>query len=183
MVMDMPDGPRKRPGTVSRCSARAPVSHDDCMTTDRLYPTHPILAASVAVFRDGRILLASRGRAPMEGLYSLPGGRVEPGETLGEAALRELREEVGIEARLIGFIAPVELIDRDDQGCVRFHVVIAAHAAYWVAGEPRTGPEAHDVRWVGPGEVDALPTTPGLGGIVARAFTLAEKGQSEGGVP
>jgi ADP-ribose pyrophosphatase YjhB (NUDIX family) len=153
------------------------------MAADRFYPARPFLAASVAVLRDGCVLLASRGKAPMEGLYSLPGGQVEPGETLGEAALRELREEVGVEARLIGFIAPVELIDRDDQGRVRYHVVIAAHAAHWVAGEPRTGPEARDVRWVGPSEVAALPTTPGLTTILARAFALAEKDQSGGCAP
>ena len=65
----------------------------------------PFLGASVAVFRDGRVLLAARGpAAPMEGLFSLPGGGVEPGETLAEAALRELREEIGVEAELIGFV-------------------------------------------------------------------------------
>ena len=140
---------------------------------DRFDPARPFLGASVAVFRDGRVMLAARGRAPMEGLYSLPGGGVEPGETIAEAALRELREETGVEAELIGFVAPVEAIERDGQGRVRLHIVIAAHAARWVSGEPQTGPEARDIRWVSEDEIDTLPTTPGLPGLLRRAFALA----------
>jgi ADP-ribose pyrophosphatase YjhB (NUDIX family) len=145
------------------------------MTSNHLSATLPILAASVAVFRDDRVLLAARGKPPGEGLYSLPGGRVEPGETLGEAALRELREEVGVEAKLIGFVQPVEVIDRDAQGRVSRHIVIAAHAARWVSGEPQTGPEARDVRWVTESDIAHLPTTPGLAGVLARAFALARE--------
>jgi len=142
---------------------------------DRFDPARPFLGASVAVFRDGRVMLAARGRAPMEGLWSLPGGGVEPGETLAEAALRELREETGVEAELIGFVAPVEAIERDRQGRVRLHIVIAAHAARWVSGEPQTGPEARDIRWVSEDEIDTLPTTPGLPGLLRRAFALARE--------
>ena len=140
--------------------------------SDRLYPARPFLAASVACFRDDRVLLAARGRPPLDGIYSLPGGLVEPGETLAEAALRELREEVGVEAKLIGFVAPVEVIERDAQGRVRVHFVVAAHAARWVSGEPQRGPEARDVRWVTEAEIESHPTTPGLAGVLARAFAL-----------
>ncbi|HZH12124.1 MAG TPA: NUDIX hydrolase [Microvirga sp.] len=143
------------------------------MTSDRFYPSRPILAASVAVIRDGCILLAARGKPPSEGLYSLPGGMVEVGETLGEAALRELREEVGVEAELIGLIAPVEFIERDDGGHIKHHVVIAAHAARWVSGEPQTGPEAKDIRWVTERDIADLPMTAGLSGILRQAFRLA----------
>jgi 8-oxo-dGTP diphosphatase len=142
------------------------------MTHDRLYPARPFLAASVAVFREGRVLLASRGKPPWEGVFSLPGGQVETGETLGEAALRELREEVAVEAKLFGFIAPVELIEREADGRVKHHVVIIAHAARWVSGEPRTGPEAREIRWVRERDIAGLPTTPGLAGILGQAFRL-----------
>ena len=145
------------------------------MTDDRFYPSRPILAASVAVIRDGRILLAARGKPPSEGLYSLPGGMVETGETLGEAALRELREEVGVVAKLIGLIAPVEFIERDEQGHIKHHVVIAAHAARWVSGEPQTGPEAKDIRWVTERDIVDLPMTAGLTGILEQAFRLARE--------
>ena len=144
--------------------------------TSRLYPARPLLAASAACFRDGRVLLAARGRPPLDGLYSLPGGLVEPGETLAAAALRELREEVGVEAELIGFLAPVEVIERDPEGRVRLHMVVAAHAVRWVSGEPQTGPEARDVRWITQAEIDSLPTTPGLAAVLARAFALVRDG-------
>ena len=142
------------------------------MTAERLYPTRPFLAASVAVFREGRVLVAARANPPLDALYSLPGGLVEPGETLGQAALRELYEEVGVEAALIGFVAPVEYIERDDGGRVRRHFVICAHAARWAAGDPQPGREALDVRWVNEDEVAQLPTTPGLAGILRQAFAL-----------
>jgi len=145
------------------------------MTESRLYPGRPFLAASVAVFRDGKVLLAARGKPPMDRLFSLPGGMVEPGENLGEAALRELREEVGVEAELLGFVAPVEVIERDAEGRVRVHVVIAAHAAAWVSGEPQTGPEAREITWVAERDMTALPTTPGLADVVEAAFALARR--------
>jgi ADP-ribose pyrophosphatase YjhB (NUDIX family) len=145
------------------------------MTESRIYPARPFLAASVAVFRDGKVLLAARGNPPMDHLFSLPGGMVEPGESLGEAALRELHEEVGVEAALLGFVAPVEVIERDAEGRVRVHVVVAAHAAAWVSGEARTGPEAREVRWVSEREMTALPTTPGLESVLSAAFALARK--------
>lgn len=151
----------------------APRSDQSVMTADRLYPTRPFLAASVAVFRDdGRVLLAARARPPLEAVFSLPGGLVEPGETMAEAALRELREEVGIEAFLVGFVAPVEVIERDPEGRVRHHFVVAAHAARWRSGEPQPGPEALDVRWANRQQAALLPTTPGLHAVLERAFDL-----------
>jgi 8-oxo-dGTP diphosphatase len=138
----------------------------------RLYPSRPFLAASVAVFREGQVLLAARDRAPMQGVFTLPGGLVELGETLGDAALRELREEVGVEARLIGPVAPVEVIERDDDGRIRSHIVVVAHAARWIRGEPKTGPEAREIKWVTESEVADLSTTPGLDEILARAFAM-----------
>ncbi|WP_043539661.1 NUDIX hydrolase [Salinarimonas rosea] len=144
------------------------------MTDDRLAPTRPFLAASVAVVRDGRVLLAARGKEPMRGLFTLPGGLVEVGETLAEAALRELHEEVGVAASVIGPIRPVEIILRDEAGRVASHFVIQAHAAHWRAGEGETGPEALDVRWADAAEAERLPTTPGLPDIVRAAIAMAE---------
>jgi ADP-ribose pyrophosphatase YjhB (NUDIX family) len=140
--------------------------------TDRLYPNRPFLAASVAVFRDGRVLVASRTQAPLQALYSLPGGLVEPGETVAQAALRELREEVAVEAELVSFLRPVEIIARDPDGRVRHHFVVLAHVARWLAGEGTIGLEAGDVRWIEEGEVESLPTTPGLPDTLRAAFAF-----------
>jgi 8-oxo-dGTP diphosphatase len=141
---------------------------------DRVYPSRPILAASVAVFRDNRILLARRAKAPLIGLYSLPGGLVEPGETMREAAARELMEEVGIVARIVAFNDHIESIVRDDSG-VRQHYVIASFAALWTSGEARTSEETDSVLWVSAQEAARLPTTPGLLPIIARAASLLEE--------
>ncbi len=141
---------------------------------DRLYPTRPFLAASIAVFRDGRVLLAQRAAAPYAGCYSLPGGLVEPGETIAEAALRELREEVGVEARIVGFNRHVEIIERDEAGAVRHHFVIASYVGAWVAGEATTGSEAAAVIWADRTAVAALPTTRHLPALLDTAWLLAE---------
>ena len=138
----------------------------------RTYPPHPLLAASVTVFRDGKVLIATRTKPPGAGVWSLPGGLVEAGETLEEAALRELHEEVGVEARIVAFNRHVQRIDRDEQGRVRHHFVVASFVGEWTAGEAQTGPEAGEVRWVDPLDLGALPTTPHLARILARAAEI-----------
>lgn len=140
----------------------------------RLYPERPFLAASVAVFREGRVLLAQRGGGAGAGLFSLPGGMVETGETLVRAALRELFEETKVEAEAIGFVDHVEVIIHDADGRVRNHAVVAVHAAHWRAGEAETGPEALDVRWVDPYDPGDLPMTEGLRDVLAKAAARVE---------
>jgi len=138
---------------------------------DRIDPTRPVVAASVAVFREGRVLIARRARSPWFHAYSLPGGGVEIGETLREAALRELAEEVGVEADIFAFVDHVEPIRRED-GRVREHYVIAVFAARWRRGEPTTGPEADAVAWIAPEEIGQFRTTPELPEIIAKAARL-----------
>lgn len=144
------------------------------MSDGRSYPTRPILAASVAVFRDGKVLLAARTKPPGPALFSLPGGLVEVGETLQEAALRELDEEVAVKAEIVGFAGHVEVIQRDASGAVERHFVVSAFAGRWVSGEPQTGPEAQAVLFADLAEIGSLNTTPDLGPIVARARELVE---------
>jgi ADP-ribose pyrophosphatase YjhB (NUDIX family) len=138
---------------------------------ETLYPPRPILAASVAVFRDRRVLVARRARAPLAGLYSLPGGGVEAGEALRAAALRELAEEVGVAAEILAFVDHVEAIHFDGAR-VREHYVIAAFVARWRSGEARASVEADAVAWIDPEEVARWPTTPELPDIVEKAARL-----------
>ncbi len=142
------------------------------MTESRLYPTRPFLAASVAVFRDGKVLLASRTKAPAADVFSLPGGLVEIGETLQQAALRELMEEVCVSAEIVGFAGHVDIIERDADDRVLRHFVVNAFAARWLGGEPQTGPEAGEVRWIEPSRVGELPTSPDLARLVNAAAAL-----------
>ncbi|MDP3546867.1 MAG: NUDIX hydrolase [Phreatobacter sp.] len=141
--------------------------------SDRTYPARPILAVSTAVIRDGCVLLAQRARPPGAGLYSLPGGLVEIGETVAEAAARELMEEVGVTARPLGLCGARDIIIPDDDGRIARHFVVLCFAARWIAGEGAISPEATDVRWTRRHEVPELPVTDGLVDIVAAAFRLA----------
>jgi len=141
---------------------------------DRLYPARPILAVSAAVFRAGQVLLARRAREPMIGCFSLPGGVVELGETLAEAALRELAEEVGVEADVVAFNRHVEAISRDGPR-VRAHFVIASFVARWRRGEGRISAEVDEVAWIEPGALGALPTTPGLADVLESARRIASR--------
>jgi 8-oxo-dGTP diphosphatase len=121
----------------------------------------PIRAASAAVFRDGRVLIARRANPPQ--LWSLPGGKVEPGESDAQAAVREVREETGVDCEIVALADEGELVLPD----VRYR--LHAFAARWRAGQARPGPEASAVEWVRPEELSHYETTEGLAEIVARA--------------
>lgn len=142
-------------------------------------PKRPVLAASIAVFREGKVLLARRGKAPAFGLYSLPGGRIEAGERMQDAVLRELFEEVGLRARLIGFVDHVEHIEYAEDGSLRAHAVICAFAGHWEAGEPRLSDEATDLVWVDPLLPGDLPMTRGLPDILRKASAVMRSRGSE----
>ncbi len=135
----------------------------------RTYPRRPYLGVSIAVFRAGLVLLARRARPPFAGAFSLPGGLVEVGETLEAAALRELREEVHVDARIVAFNRHVESIDRDSAGKIRHHYVIASFAGEWIAGEAKPGPEAGEAVWVELARLPGLDCTPQLVGVVEAA--------------
>lgn len=147
----------------------APVREAD----ERLYPARPFLAVSVAVVREGRVLVAARTKPPSQSLFALPGGMVELGESLETAALRELAEEVGVIADIIGHIGHTDIIERDSSGRIERHIAILSFAARWISGEATTGPEASDVVWADVDSVSRLATTAGLPTVVARAIKLA----------
>lgn len=142
------------------------------MTNSRSYPTRPYLAVSAAIIRDGRILIVRRAKSPGLGLYTLPGGAVEVGETLEQAIKREVSEETGLAIEPIGLAGLREGIGRDADGRVEHHVVILAYAARWLSGEPILNDELSDARWLLPAELATLRTTEGLAGIIAAAMML-----------
>jgi len=139
------------------------------MPDQRIYPKRPYLAVSAAIFRDGKVLIVRRARKPALGVYTLPGGGVETGETLIEAVRREVREETALEIEPVALAGHREAIVRDAQGGIERHFVILCFAARWVAGEPKLNEELDDARWLDPAEISALRTTEGLADIVAAA--------------
>ncbi|MGL4637430.1 MAG: NUDIX hydrolase [Beijerinckiaceae bacterium] len=140
-----------------------------------ILPPRPLIAASVGVFREGRVLIAERIVEPAKGLFTFPGGKLEMGETLAECALRELREEVSVSARIVGFVDHVETIVRDPAGNVTFHALICAFAAVWLEGEAQSSSEIGQTVWARPDDIGRWPTTKGLSGIVAKARTIVEQ--------
>lgn len=112
---------------------------------------NPIPAVGVVCLRGDEVLLIRRGKPPREGEWSLPGGRIERGEGVRDAALRELREETGVEARLIGLIDVV-----DGLFGPMFHYVLIDYLAEWVSGEPVAGDDAIDARFVPVTEIEGL---------------------------
>jgi 8-oxo-dGTP diphosphatase len=132
----------------------------------------PILAASAACFRGGKLLLARRANPPH--LWTLPGGRVEPGEAAADAARRELREETGVEAEILGFAGFREMVMRDTEGKVERHFVILSFAARWRSGEASPVEELTAVEWIEPEAVSRFETTEGLAEIVAAARRIIE---------
>jgi 8-oxo-dGTP diphosphatase len=136
----------------------------------RAYPPRPFLAVSAAIVRDGKLLVVRRARPPAHGLYSLPGGVVETGETLAQAVVREVCEETSLAIDPVGLAGFRETIVRDAEDRVERHFVILCFAARWIAGEPTLNEELSEARWLDPAELAGLPTTPGLAEIVAAAF-------------
>jgi 8-oxo-dGTP diphosphatase len=138
---------------------------------ERAYPTRPFLAASAAVIRDGWVLIVRRGGTFGRGIYTLPGGVVEAGETLTDAVIREVREETQVVIAPVALAGYREMIMRDDDGKPSRHLVILCFAARWIAGEPVPDlTEIAEAAWRRPEELDGLKTTEGLREIIADAM-------------
>jgi 8-oxo-dGTP diphosphatase len=139
---------------------------------ERTYPSRPILAVSAAIIRDGKVLIVRRARPPARGLYTLPGGGVEAGETLVEAVVREVREETALAIEPVALAGYREAIARDGDGRVERHFVILPFAARWIAGEPMLNDELSKAMWLDSQEIAGLDTTAGLGEIITNAMAL-----------
>lgn len=137
----------------------------DAETSDAI----PRAAVSAAIFRDGRLLLVQRARPPSAGLWSFPGGHIEPGEAAIDAARREVLEETGIEARLAGIAGIKDVVHRNDSGGVLFHRVIIVFWGVWVAGEAQASSDAGAAVWYEAGEIAQLALTEGLEALIEAA--------------
>lgn len=122
----------------------------------REYPAHPALAVGAVVFKDNRVLLVKRGNPPAQGVWAIPGGSVELGETLKTAAEREVFEETGIVVKAGEPIFSFESIFRDDKDQVRFHYYIVDLAASYISGEPTAGDDALDAGWISQEELGRI---------------------------
>ena len=122
----------------------------------REYPARPIIGVGVVVWHGERVLLVRRGKPPRLGHWSLPGGAQRLGETVAEAARREVKEETGLEVLLGDIVATVDLIERDRQGRVRYHYTLIDFVADAAGPELQPGSDAAEAQWFTLAEIETL---------------------------
>lgn len=147
----------------------------------RRYPDAPVAAVGVIVLREDegdepRILLVRREAPPAAGKWSIPGGAVEIGEPVREAAVREVMEECGLEVNLHGVYDVFDIIVRDGEGKVEYQYVLVDFVASPVTVEPRPASDAGDARWVGLSEALGMDLTKGTREVVMRLMNARNMG-------
>jgi ADP-ribose pyrophosphatase len=144
-------------GWISKAaSKRVGWSRRVCVQGSPVYPGLPQVAVGAIVFHAQRVLLVRRAKPPAAGEWAIPGGRVDLGETLQQAAQRETLEETGVSVRAHEPVFTFDLIERDPDGAVQFHYVVVDLMADYVKGTPQPGGDAADARWVSPAELARL---------------------------
>ncbi len=141
----------------------------------REYPYRPIVSAAACVFQGDRVLLVKRAQQPSQGLWSVPGGAIELGETVHHAAQRELREECNIKIKVDRIFNVVDVIVPDESQRIRFHYVIIYLLARYASGEAHSASDASDLRWVTLRELDTLNMNPVAQKNIQRAFQMARE--------
>lgn len=119
----------------------------------RHYPEHPVPAVGAIVIHEGKVLVVRRGQAPARGVWAVPGGRVELGESLREATEREVLEETGVEVRAGEPVWAFDSVIRDADERIRYHYVIVDYMAAYVAGDPHGRDDVTEARWMTPEEL------------------------------
>ncbi|WP_231803269.1 NUDIX hydrolase [Stenotrophomonas sp. MMGLT7] len=136
------------------------------------------MAAAIAtVFRDGKVLLVRRANPPDAGRWGFPGGKIESGERIEDAAVRELREETGVHAEAHRVFTAVDVFDRDEGDRLRRHFVLIAVLCEWRSGEPIAGDDALEARWFGLDELDdaGIALSPDVAEVARQAAALYER--------
>ncbi len=133
-------------------------------------PVAPSAAVGVVCLKGREVLLIRRGRPPLKGAWSLPGGRIEWGERASDAALRELREETGVEAELLGLLDVVDGLFSGADGAIAAHYVLIDYVAVWTGGEPVAGDDAAAAAFHPLDQLDDL----GLWAETVRIIRMAE---------
>jgi len=135
------------------------------------------MAVGAIVVKDGRVLLARRGKEPSYGVWSVPGGAVRLGEGLKAAAAREIREECGLEIELTDVVEVIERLHRDGEGKIQYHYVIVDYLARWMAGELKPSDELLEARWVAPEEFSKYQMTTGTADIIQRMLAAGKRAE------
>ena len=125
----------------------------------REYPERPVVGIGAVVVHEGKVLLVKRGAEPSRGLWAVPGGSLELGETLQHGAEREILEETGVTIRAREPIYAFDFFERDGDGRIRFHFVIVDLAADYIRGNVKGADDALEARWLAPEDLAGLPVS------------------------
>ena len=145
------------------------------MKDDRRYPEHPLLGVGALIFDRGSILMAQRGKAPLMGQWSLPGGLVETGESLENAVRREVLEETGLEVKPLGVLEIFERIIRSAEGGAEYHYVLLDYICSVTGGTLCAGDDASNVQWVERRALKDLHITEGTLAVIEKGFRNRRK--------
>lgn len=145
-------------------------------------PGRPIAATIAVVPRDGAVLLVRRANPPDVGRWGFPGGKIEAGEALLDAAIRELHEETQVEAEAVEVLTAVDAFDHDETGALRQHFILIAVLCRWRTGEPVAGDDALEARWIAADtlEREDLALSIGVADLARHALALAEARNLDG---
>ena len=144
----------------------------------RAYPSQPVTGVGAIVLQQDDVLLVRRGNEPQRGLWSLPGGALELGESLHQGVRREVLEETGLEVRVLQFAEAFERIMTDDNGAVQYHYVLLDYLCEPVGGALSAGDDAAEAAWVDRAELSERSLTPGLQDVIEKAFMLRDQKRS-----
>jgi ADP-ribose pyrophosphatase YjhB (NUDIX family) len=137
---------------------------------DRRYPKRPILGVGAIIIDSGRVLLVERGRQPLKGYWSLPGGAVEVGEQLTDAVRREVLEETALAIEPISVVEIFERITRDPAGLAQYHYVLIDYLCRVTGGELKAGDDVSGARWVERSCLEQYQITEGTLPVIEKAF-------------
>lgn len=135
------------------------MSHSVAVPDTSSFDAHPRVAVISVLIKDDHVLLARRANPPDAGFWGFPGGKIEFGETITQAAERELREETSIISEATGVLTSVDAFSRDENGRLDSHYVLIAVLCQWHSGQPHAGDDALEARWFPLDEVDETRLT------------------------
>lgn len=139
----------------------------------REYPDNPLVGVGAVIIENDRVLLVKRGHPPLLGEWSIPGGVLELGEMLRDAAIREAREETGLIVQTDALLGVFDRVLREN-GQIRYHYVLIDFLCRRLAGDPCCGTDADEVRWFTRDEVAQLKLAPDTAEVIARGFAIIE---------
>lgn len=145
----------------------------------RHYPDLPVVGVSGVVLAGDQVLLIKRGAEPSKGIWSIPGGGVEVGETLAQACAREVAEETALRVRVGPMVEVIERIQRDSRGRVEYHYVLIDFLCYAQPQDPVAGDDADAAVWAGLDGLEGFKLTPDTQRVILKAARLAQDGATD----